>query len=192
MHVKALFAVIILAWTLSGCGAAPTARRESIDPETAVTLTTASTPLIFYRDNSAAAAYARDFVYVGPVGVNNMGRYRYFLWFGIWSANPGSLPGAQRDGFDSIILFADGEPMQLELAGWTPAAIGASRNPYLKPVASAADAYYEVTIDQIRLMAGASNLRLLTSGSQAAGFEPWNSQSAAYLALNRFLVDAAY
>ena len=82
--------------------------------------------------------------------------------------------------------------MQLELAGWTPAAIGASRNPYLKPVASAADAYYEVTIDQIRLMAGASNLRLLTSGSQAAGFEPWNSQSAAYLALNRFLVDAAY
>lgn len=50
-----------------------------------------------------------------------------------------------RDGFETIVIFADGEPLPLEVAGWTVAAIGASEPVNLKPVASAADAYYYVS-----------------------------------------------
>jgi hypothetical protein len=187
-----LFIILLLVKGLSGCASAPSKATEILDPQTAVTLTSAATPLIFYRDNSGAAAYARDYVYVGPIGVNNMGSYRYFLWFGIWSANPAVPPASHRNGFDLVTIFADGEPLQLEVAGWTPGAIGASLNPYVKPVASAADAYFEVTIDQVRLIAESRDLRIVTTGMGAASFELWDAQTAAFRSLDQFLGRAGY
>jgi len=151
------------------------------------TVKSSSSPLIFYNDNSAYAAHSRDFVYVGPVEVNRMGSYRYYLWFGVWSTIPSSPPTAQRDGFESITLFADGEPLQLVLAGWGGNAIGLSESVYVKPVASAAEAYYEVTIDQIRLIAGSTDLRMLTSGPAQSSFELWNNQQSAFSGLHEFL-----
>jgi len=187
-----LIFILIVAAVASGCGASPETVPDQFDEETAVTLTSSRPPLILVRDNSATAAYAKDFVYVGPVGVNRMGYYRYYLWFGIWSAIPGELQGAQRDGFDSVTIFADGEPLQLELAGWTPSAIGASRNAYVKPVASAADAYYEVTIDQIRLIAQSRDVRIVTTGMHGGSYELWDDQGAAFVSLRRFVESAVF
>ncbi len=192
MPLRELFIIMLLVNGLSGCASAPSRATEILDPQTAATLTSSATPLIFYRDNSGAAAYARDYVYVGPIGVNNMGSYRYFLWFGIWSANPAAPPALQRDGYDSVTVFADGEPLQLEVAGWTPGAIGASLNPYVKPVASAGDAFFEVTIDQVRLMAESRDLRIVTTGMNAASYELWDSQTAAFRSLDQFLERAGY
>ena len=56
-------------------------------------------------------------------------------------------PLAARDDLESIVIFADGEPLLFELSGWTPDTIGASEPVYVKPMASAADAYYQVTMD---------------------------------------------
>ena len=161
---------------------------DSLDPDTAVTLTRSGVPLILYRDNSGYAAHARDFVYLGPLRVNRMGDYRYYLWLGIWSAIGDTDISAQRDGFDSVVLFADGEPLRLDLAGWTPSAIGASESPYPKPVASAADAYYQVTLDQIRLLSEARDIRL-SAGSPPGSYEPWDNQSRAMAALQAFVSD---
>jgi len=177
---------------LCGCSGTTRILQEKLDPETAVTITRSRTPLVFYGDRSYRAAYARDFVYLGPIEVNRMGRYRYYLWLGIWSTLPGVLQADQRLGFDSVTLVADGEPLPLELAGWTEDAIGASTPAYTKPVASATDAFYEVTIDQIRLISEAHDLRLLTSGSRASSFELWNGQQSAFAGLRDFLQHAAY
>jgi len=92
-----------------------------------------------------------------------------------------------RDGFESIILFADGEALLLELSGWTPEAIGTSEPVYLKPVASAADAYYRVTADQIRLIAESRDIRLRTTGSSPKDFELWDDQKSARNDLTEFL-----
>jgi hypothetical protein len=183
---------LLLALLTAGCSNTSGNLHETLDPQTAITVTAADSPLIFYRDDSARAAHARDFVYVGPVMANNMGRYRYYLWFGIWSAIPQAPGAAERDGFESVTIFADGEPLQLELAGWTPSAIGASEGAYVKPVASAADAYYEVTIDQVRMIADARDLRLLTSGMAVSTFELWDRQEPAFDGLHRFLEKAGY
>jgi hypothetical protein len=83
-------------------------------------------------------------------------------------------------------LFIDGEPFQLQVAGWNPEAIGASEGIYAKPVASAIDAYYEVTLDIIRLLVNSSDVRLRSSGEYATSFEPWNDQQAAAESLRDF------
>lgn len=92
-----------------------------------------------------------------------------------------------RDGFESIIVFADGEPLTFELAGWTPESIGTSEPTYMKPVASASDAYYEVTADQIRLIAGARDIRLRSTGAFPKEFQLWDEQISAKNSLAEFL-----
>lgn len=177
---------------IGGCASSGELVQDQLDSTTGVTITRANAPLVLYQDNSAHAAHARNFVYLGPVEVNRMGEYRYYLWMGIWSAISDTYPAEQRDGFESVTLFVDGEPIQLTLTGWTANSIGASGSVYVKPVASAADAYYEVTIDQIRVIADSRDIRLHTNCAIPAAFELWINQQSAFESLQQFLQYAAY
>jgi len=179
---------LIAAALLAGCAASPAVISDKPDPVTGVTVTYSKTPLIMYRDNPAQAAYARNFLHLGPVEVNDGGSHQYYLWLGIWNTMRSADQSEHREGFDSIVLFADGEPMALEVSGWTPAAIGASEHTYVRPVANASDAYYRVTADQIRLLAEAVDIRLRTTGPAAREFHLWNEQRAAKGDLAEFLV----
>lgn len=86
-----------------------------------------------------------------------------------------------------VVVVADGEPLLLELSGWTPDTIGISEPVCLKPMASAAGAYYQVTVDQFRLIAESSDIRLRTAGPRPRDFELWDSQAAAKASLAEFL-----
>ncbi|MDH4314831.1 MAG: hypothetical protein OEW68_08315 [Gammaproteobacteria bacterium] len=189
--VKQALGVVFLFF-VSSCASFGASTIEKLDPLTSVTLTAVKTPMIFYRDNSGRAAYAKDFANLGPIQVNQSGRYRYFLWVGIWSTGQESADTRRRDNFEEPVLYIDGEPFQLVLAGWTPESIGASEGIYTKPVASAIDAYYEVTPDVIRLLVQASDVRLRTGGIDGVSFEPWNDQQAARDSLKDFLELIAY
>jgi hypothetical protein len=183
-----LFVSIFSVLTLLGCASSPTlAVSEKLDPNTGVTVTFSSVPLILYRDNPSRAAYARNYVHLGPIQVNRTGSYRYYLWVGIWNTMQAADISEHRDGFESIIVFADGEPLTLELAGWTPASIGTSEPTYIKPVASTADAYYEVTVDQIRLIADAKDIRVQATGTSPREFQLWDEQVSARNSLAEFL-----
>ncbi len=116
-----------------------------------------------------------------------MGRHQYFLWAAIWSTLQDTHLADERDGFESIVVFADGEPLELSSVGWTPQAIGASESVYIKPVASAAEAYYEVTVDQLRLIVEATDIRLKTTGAQARDYQLWDNQAAARNSMQAFL-----
>jgi hypothetical protein len=54
-------------------------------------------------------------------------------------------------------------------------------------MASAVDAYYQVTVDQIRLIAESSDIRLRTAGPQPRDFELWDKQTSAKASLAEFL-----
>jgi hypothetical protein len=191
MRAFRLFAIVLpylgAALILSGCATTPTLTQQYLDEGTGATVTSSITPLVLYRENPALAAYARNYVHLGTIEVNRMGSYRYYLWLGIW--NTMATPDADRvqDDFDAITIVASGEPLPLELLGRTPDAIGVSRPVYLKPVASAADAYYEVTADQIRLIAEAQDIRLRTSGPSSREYQPWNDQRDAFRSMQAFL-----
>jgi len=181
------FVTVLSVLITNGCSSNIDLVTNKLDPRTSVTITHTHSPLIFYRDVSGRAAHARDYVYLAPIGVNRSGMYRHYLWLGIWSTMHDIRSGQSRDAFESIVVFADGEPLPLEVSGWTPEAIGASEPVYLKPVASAADAYYEVTIDQLRLIAESIDVRLQSGGSRIETYEPWDHQEPAKSGLREFL-----
>jgi hypothetical protein len=187
LHTSILstFALTVL---LAACGSSGQFVRQTLDPVTGVTVVRSTAPVILYSDNSAYAAHARDYVYLGPVEVNRMGTHSYYLWLGIWSTiRSENRWSDQRDGFESVTLFVDGQPLTLELEGWTLDSIGVSEPVYVKPVASAADAYYRVTVDQIRLIADAQDIELHTGGPQAAHYHPWRSNDAGSAAMRTFV-----
>lgn len=184
---------IITAAICTGCASGPASPvYEFLDTGTGVTVTASRAPVILYRDNPARAAYARNLVHLGPLEINRQGSFRYYLWVGIWNTDQPGDWDAQRDGFDSIVIVVDGEPMPLDVAGWTPAAIGASVPAYTKPVASAADAYYPVTIDQIRFMAEARDLSLRTTGPGPREYLLWNGQRQGRERLRAFIAAVDY
>jgi len=178
--------------TLVACGNQQGIIDNKLDPVTAVTITYSRTPMVFYRDDSGKAAFARNYLHLGPLEVNRMGSYHYYLWLGIWNNMQNAVAGEARDGFESIVIYADGEPLALELSGWTPAAIGATEAVYVRPVASAADAYYEVTVDHLRLIAASKNVRIQATGADARSYELWDEQKAAKQSLVEFLRDSVY
>lgn len=184
--INSSFKYAVAFLLLSACGSSGPLVKDRLDPLTAVTSTRVTVPLVLYRDKSARAAHARDYAYLGPIEVNRMGSYSYFLWLGIWSTISNDSVAAQRDGFESIVLFVDGEPLTLELQGWTPDRIGLSEPIYPKPVASAADAYYPITLDQIRLIARSSDIRLQADAGGST-FEMWSAQAAAMNSLIAFV-----
>lgn len=184
----ASFALIAL---LASCSTSGPLIVQKLDHQTGVTVLRATKPLVLYRDNSAYAAYARDYVNIGPIEVNRMGTRDYFLWLGIWGTlRDDARLFRERDGFESIVLYADGEPLSLELAGWTFDSIGVSEPVYLKPVAGAADAYYRVTVDQIRLIATASDIVLRTGLVHSASYGLWDEQALPNASYKAFLSSA--
>ncbi|MDH4107913.1 MAG: hypothetical protein OEW35_06335 [Gammaproteobacteria bacterium] len=184
-------ALCLLGLAATACGSTA-GLVEDLDPVTGVTTTRSSVPFVLYRDNSGQAAYARDYVYMGPISVNRMGSYRYYIWLGVWSTMRAQAGSDQRDGFETITVFVDGEPLSLDLHGWTADAIGLSVSPYPAPVASAADAFYEVTIDQIRLIGEAREVRIYAGVAAPATYEPWDSQAMAQAGWRRFVEEIGY
>ena len=177
----------IISLILSGCASPAATVNDKLDETTGVTVTFVETPLVLYRETPAQAAYARGYAHLGPIQVNRSGSHKYYLWVGSWATMQRSSVSEHRDGFESIVVFADGEPLVLELSGWTPAAIGVSESTYLKPVASSTDAYYRVTVDQIRMIAAARDIRLRTSGSRPKEYELWDDQTVAKAEFAAFL-----
>lgn len=169
-------AVVLL---LAACGGTTALVSDRLDPLTGVTVTSATKPLVFYRDRSAQAAYAKDYVYLGPIEVNDMGQRNYYIWLGVWGSSDSADRSLQMDDFETVVVFADGEPLSLEVDGWTPTSIGLSESAYVKPVASATDGYYRVTIDQIRLMAEARDLEIRAGSTHPQTYFPWDSASTA-------------
>lgn len=60
----------------------------------------------------------------------------------------------------------------------------------MNPVASAADAYYRVTVEQIRLISEASGLRIRTAITSPRELQLWDDQRATRRGFEAFL-DAA-
>ena len=179
--------LLLLSLSLVACASEAPRVIQTLDTESGVTVLRLTAPLVFYHDNSAQAAHARDFVYLGPVEVNRMGARSHYLWLGIWSPiRADERMSVDRSGFESVVLFVDGEPFPLELAGWTLDAIGVTQPVYVKPVASAADAYYHVTLDQVRLLATAQQIDLRVGTARPVAYELWDEQGPARAALQEF------
>ncbi len=183
-RIAALLAISL--GSISGCANTNTSVLQRLDPVTGATLLRADAPMRFAHDQSGRAAYARDFVYVGPLSVNTMGDYRYYLWVGAWSTHGNTFDAvARRDAFETITVFADGEPLSFDVAAWTYESLGVSSAVYDQPVATAIDAYYRLTLDQIRLLADADDIHILAATGQR--YETWSTEQRGRQSLRAFV-----
>ncbi len=182
----ALTGVIIIA----GCATPAPMVRETLDPLTAVTVSASNTPFVLFREEPARSADADHYIHLGPIRVNKGGHYQYYMWVGAWSvAWPIDL-AAYRHDLERIIIFADAEPLSLEVIGWTPAAIGTSAAVYANPFGSGSTAYYRVTAEQVRRLSVAREISLHISDANSDRFALWGEQKVAWGDLIEFVARA--
>lgn len=183
---KRTFLIAVVA-VLVACTAAPPTVIQELDESTAATITHSKTPMnlspmtVFERDN------IRPYVDIGTIQVNRNRIRKYFLWFGIWDVDYGANRDQQPEEFESVIIIADGEELLLDVQGWTHQAIGSSKPIYKKLFPDVVDAYYQVTLAQIRLLAEAGDIQLRTTGAAPREFAPWYREERAKSDLAEFL-----
>lgn len=184
--LRTVFSIVVLA-ILSACAAGQAPVVEKLDELTAVTYTYVRTPLILSPDTPLDQAQARDYVQLGAIEVNRMGTLKYYLWLGISVTEHVKSSGARHDGFKSIVLMLGDQQFPLDIHGWTQESIGVSEPIYQKLFSTSIEAYYEVTLEHVRLLAEADSMKLLTSGSAPKEFVSWYRQAAAKEELAEFL-----
>lgn len=124
---------------------------------------------------------------MGAIEVNRMGTRQHYVWLGISDVEQMASAEEHPDGYDSIVLIAGDQNVRLDVLGWSPQAIDASEPVYEKLFANSADAYYRITLDQIRLLSDLDQLKLRTTGSSRKEFIPWYEQAGFKEELNEFL-----
>lgn len=178
---------MVLLMALAGCAAAPPPVVEKLDGRTSVYITHPRTPLIMSPDAQYSDSSAREYVQIGVIEVNRMGALQYYLWLGIWDYEHVNSDDEYPDGFDTVRFIADGDEIGLERHSWTHEEIGTSERLYKKIFDEDVDAYYQVTLEQIRLLSNATDLKLKTTSAAPKEFIPWYNQEKADSDLAEFV-----
>lgn len=185
-YLRTAISLLVFA-ILSACVAGQLPVIEKLDEQTAVTYTYSRTPLILSPDTPLDATNTRDYVQIGAIEVNRMGYLTYYLWLGISDTEQLAESAARHEGFESIVLVFGDQQLPLDVLGWNVEAIGVSEPVYKKLFSTSVDAYYEVTLEQIELLAATDRVKLQTTGSTPKEFVSWYSQSTANEDLAAFL-----
>lgn len=188
MFVTSLVIGVFLA---SACASNTDLVLSKLDPRTSVTISYSPSPMTFYRTLSDNAANSAEHIYLGPLEVNRSGDYRYYVWLATWGATDYSQHDVRQNRLESIDIIADGQPLTLKMTGASVRAIGASEPVYRKPVSWATEAYYDVTLDQLRRIADASDLQVQYSSTRET-YKPWDSHVSSKAGLVEFLAHSEF
>jgi hypothetical protein len=141
---------------------------QYLDTETGITLTSLQEPAIFYHASPRLAANARDYLYIGPVEMNRMGKLAHYLWIAEWStidrlpAKASIAPVAEP--LAEVVLILDGLPMQPQDQLEKNDRSGIPLKPYSLPVDTMHSVYMRVSRDQLRRIAAAKTVTVSVSG----------------------------
>ncbi|MGI9202776.1 MAG: hypothetical protein ACR2Q3_02130 [Woeseiaceae bacterium] len=170
-----------------GCAAAPLPVVEKLDGRTSVYITHPRTPLIMSPDAHYSDSSAREYIQIGAIEVNRMGSLEYFLWLGIWDYEHVNSDHEYPAGFETVRFIADEEELTLARHSWSHVEIGTSERLYKKIFDEDVDAYYQVTLEQIRMLSSATDLKLRTTSATPKEFVPWYNQERADIDLAEFV-----
>ena len=112
LRTACAFSLALLA--LAGCASLrPVTPRELLDERNGDMLWVASTPLVFARDRSDVAAFARDYVTLVGVEVDRAGHYEDYLLAYRWSTvDPRMLPRPEAKS-STLRILAEGRRLEL-------------------------------------------------------------------------------
>jgi hypothetical protein len=162
-------AIVLLLAT--GCTRIPidAGMRQYFDESNGATVTRLAAPLAFYSEEPMLASNARDYIYIGPAELNRSGDRKLILWANFCSTIDRPRR-ADRYEPDRVFLMLDGKPMELSPAN---VRMGANEWSYVSPVVGGSTRVYRVTRAQLRLLAGARDIRILAEQSGATREYTW-------------------
>ena len=150
--LTALLLVLCGACAHTAPPAEPSRVTEYLDPNTAMTVRVVSEPFIFGRDVPELAVNARDFISLGAVELDNMGKHRYFLALVSWSTIDRARIGAPIPALPERLEIG---PREWRVASHAPRELGAGEPLLEPPVTRIGDSWIEMRPDDIRRLAGA-------------------------------------
>lgn len=154
--------------------------RQSLDPSSGVTWTAERAAAVLARTEPQFSRSARDYLYLGPVEVNERGTREYFLWVGIATTLDRDYLAARGIVPDRLYLVVAGEPFALELAPWAervPALAGVEV--YAPSVDPSAELGARVTLDQLRRFTATppDSVRIGVADGRNVEYFPWRDWS---------------
>lgn len=176
-------ATLALCATLTACSSAPARPPQYLDPDTAASVTTVTTPIVFARAHQDVAANARQYVTVAAVSVNRSGHFDYVLLVYLWSTVDPRL-GAHRHPGQNIILLADDRAIRLVRDGSSLHQVGISAPLHAPEHMHGQPRIYRTDLETLKFLGQARRMRLLLEGDEdPRPFDVWTDGRAA---LRRF------
>jgi hypothetical protein len=176
--IRAVLAAGVVVF-LGGCATTAPVQRtaEYLDDATGATVTRVEESFLFFSDDPARAANARDYMQAAPLAVNQGGKRSWWLWLGQWSTiDRGiSVGDAELPGIAAVQVIVDGEPMDLDMSGRTDRIPAVTRLPYAAPVATARNMVLPLTGSQVVRLSRGNRIVIrteMTSGP-ALNWQPW-------------------
>ncbi|MEA3152321.1 MAG: hypothetical protein QOD56_3260 [Gammaproteobacteria bacterium] len=155
---SSLFKMAVITVVLAGCANRASIKpAEVLDERTGVTVGALQEPLEFVvNSQNAALSNARraTFAYLGPIEWDRMGEISYAVWVHVAPGNDRQVGDIRAQG--AVTLNLDDGPMVLS-AVESP---GAGRGPYKPVVSWGQTAYFALTVDMLKRMAGSQKLIL--------------------------------
>ena len=186
-----IIATILLVSALTaGCagGRPASAERQYLDAASGITVTGLDEPAIFHHDDPRLAANVRDYLYMGPVVMNRMGKYSFYLWLGEWStidrmSERESSAGLRNNGktIGQVVLLLDGVPMELDDSLDTVEKSRIIQPPYKSSVESMRAEYMRVSRDQLSRIAAAKNVVVrVNDAGQLRVYRLWSGNTRSF------------
>ena len=174
--------VVLLVVGLCGCVAhAPIVSRLDSSGRTVVTLDDA---IVLARPIPQLASSVRDYVYIGPVELNNMGQRDHYLWIGLASTIDRKFAKVSPASIDTLVLFIDGQPMTLSLREWHTEL---DNPPYETAAPLYATYAARATLDQIRRIADATlvDVHMMSGTGRSGHYRMWQGEWSSWSLLGR-------
>jgi hypothetical protein len=170
----------LLAITLAACKASPPHRPpqphhppEYLDPVTAASVTTVSSPIVFARAHQDVSANSRQYATVAAASVNRSGRYEYLLVVYVWSTVDPRL-GADVHPGQNLVLLADDRAIRLPRDARTMKEAGVSKRLHAPLHIRGQPRLYRTDKATLQFLSKAQRLRLQLEGDDdARPFEVW-------------------
>jgi hypothetical protein len=185
-------AAAVFLLLVAGCATDSPRVVEYLDPQTAVTIRTLATPILYARDVPELAANARDYLSLGIIEVNNMGARKHYVALVSWStvnhANGATAPVPVPERFEMTL---GGKSREFVPASHEPRSLGIGGMPFRPPSGYAGESWYAVTPAELRAFAAAPPETItLLQEQDRVGYRAWKAADAAVAEFVRDIPDA--
>lgn len=152
---------------------------ERLDADSALTIVTAQGLLAFAKTDARLSRSARDYIYLGPVEINERGTRTHYLWIGVASTIDRDYLNAAAPIPAVLYVEIGGAPMEFELHRVEELLpeLGEVRL-YEPAVSTGVVLLARITVDQLRRMSasGLPSIRVAGANGDLSEYLLWNDE----------------